>query len=199
MKTKFVYDYARPSVTATIPIFVELDSPTMVGVLIGTRRDGDTAYAGCECIPGGFLDAKVDMKDVVYADGEGLQYPEDWDEEFEASQVREGETVKQAAVREVKEETDLYIREDDLVLFHEHSNPNTDPRCHVVNLCYYAVISLQEAEHAKAGDDLQKLEFRVVDRAYYREMAFNHREILNRGIKAYFEAKEFARYRTMYK
>lgn len=191
MRHMFVYAFPRPSVTATIALLVnDPNRPNAVGVLIGTRGRKDGAYAGFECIPGGFLDAKVDMADVVEFSGDAVAFLEDYDEDLEASLVKPGETVRETAIREVLEETGLTITEDQLNLYWDHSDPNTDPRAHVVNLCYYVVLDPETAATAVAGDDLEKIEikyFELFD--LIPTMAFNHADLLKRALDKYFGAK----------
>ena len=210
MRTRYTYAFPRPSVTATIALLVELDAPEKVGAIIGTRGKADGAYAGFECIPGGFLDAKVDTNDVeieiqrhaymsigeVEENGTNVaELFEDYDIPFEEGKEAEafnkpGETIEQTAIREVLEETGLTITEDDLHLYHVHSNPNTDPRAHVVNICYFVVLSPEIAATAVAGDDLSAIEvkqFELFDNV--GTMAFNHADLLIRAIEHYFKAR----------
>jgi NUDIX domain len=204
-KPVFVYDFPRPSVTATIVIFGDHPGPVQYSVLTGVRKDKaddkHSAYPGYLCVPGGFLNAKVENKDVWgWVDGrfmniEDARYdanledaveldannPNQWD--VNENVELPGETVKQTAIREVFEETGLVIEEDELILFHESSNPNTDPRCHVVNLCYLVKIPNERLEKAVAGDDLSELkvlELELFDQM--PEMAFDHADIVNKAI-----------------
>jgi 8-oxo-dGTP diphosphatase len=88
------------------------------------------------------------------------------------------ETCRQAAVREVKEETNLDLRPEDLYIVNEYSDPATDPRGHVVNIAYYAIV--RNLNGMVAGDDLVTL----VQIPLWRtgeldeKWAFNHKDIL---------------------
>jgi ADP-ribose pyrophosphatase YjhB (NUDIX family) len=199
MKNKYVYDFPRPSVTATIGLFIQ--SPHRYGpyaALVGRRGRKDGAYAGYLCLPGGFLDAKVEEKDIyieetddqessfklgrliraIYALATSVK------DAFIAKHVKPGETVEQTAIREIEEETGLKITEDRLVLAHVHSNPDTDPRCHVVNICYYVMITEEEANSAVAGDDLEDLEMPLIGDVDSLTLAFNHNEMYRKMLAA---------------
>lgn len=185
MRVRYVYDFPRPSVTATIGLFVQdEEGKRPYATLIGRRGRKDGAYSGFLCLPGGFLDAKVEMNDVVEAAHDAVQYIEDWDKELADSLVKPGETVEETAIREIEEETGLVISQDRLVLAHVHSDPNTDPRCHVVNICYYVVISNEEADSAVAGDDLEELEMPLNREVESLTLAFNHNEIHRKMLAA---------------
>jgi ADP-ribose pyrophosphatase YjhB (NUDIX family) len=190
MKLKYVYDYPRPSVTATIAILVVENPndmfPGVIGALIGTRGRKDGAYAGFLCIPGGFLDAKVDRKDIIELSEESIFFTYDEEDEEHKELLKSGETVEDAAIREVFEETGLVISKDQLKLYHVHSDPNTDPRAHVVNICYYVLVDRETANMAKAGDDLAKLDIMTFENSYSLPvMAFNHAELLSKALEKF--------------
>lgn len=94
------------------------------------------------------------------------------------------ETVEETAVRELREEIGLDIETNRLHLFHVSSSPGTDPRAHVVNVCYWVEITDQEALTLNAADDVEEIvwmetnEYRVVK----PELAFNHAKLLARGL-----------------
>jgi ADP-ribose pyrophosphatase YjhB (NUDIX family) len=104
------------------------------------------------------------------------------------------ETLEQCAVRELREETSLVVQESDLVLFGIVSGPETDPRTHMINACYYTVITESMADTVKAGDDLtgggDNLLRWVGSMAFTRDfsMAFNHLDIARAGLLAWREA-----------
>lgn len=127
----FSYPYAKPSVTATVFAIYN-------GMLVvGTRSKWVETFPGMKCVPGGFLEARTII------DGEVIE---------------EGETVEQTAIREFEEECNVTLDGDQLILFHEHSNPLTDPRCHVVNLCYIVNLTKEQVERLQPGDDLEALD-----------------------------------------
>jgi len=127
----FVYDFAKPSVTATIFAFYN-------GMLVvGTRAKWVETFPGLKCAPGGFLEAYYKL------DGEV---------------INEGETAEETAIREFFEECGVMLDGEQLILFHEHSGVHTDPRCHVVNLCYIANLTKEQMERLMPGDDLEAID-----------------------------------------
>lgn len=195
----YVYQYPRASNTATITLLVEQDDNS-VGAIIGTRKAGGSAYPGFECIPGGFVDVKAEETDYVVEGDESYHILEIEKDEL-AEIVKPGETVEAAAIREVEEETGLKITEDRLRLYHVSSKPDTDPRCHVVNTCFYVVLTQEEAVTAKAGDDLSKIRIGSFNKENpaIKTFAFDHARLLSKAMKAYWhdrlvaEALEFYR------
>lgn len=198
MRTRYTYAFPRPSVTATIALFIQSTwNSNVEHVILGRRGRKDGAYSGYLCLPGGFLDAKVDTNDVEIevqrhhytsiagADDDGIDVAELFTDEgvvFEPGKEAEafnkpGETVEEAAIREIFEETGLVITPDRLELSHVHSAPNTDPRAHVVNICYFVVLKHEEAEKAVAGDDLEELVVESVYNVHTHNLAFNHNEL----------------------
>lgn len=101
------------------------------------------------------------------------------------------ETCRQAAVRELDEEMNLDVDPDDLILFDETSSPDTDPRCHVVNQCYYVVITNDQAATIKAGDDI--VDHTWVYTSKVPELAFNHNGIVDKAIQRYQDDLLFAK------
>ncbi len=83
-----------------------------------------------------------------------------------------GESLEEAAVREVKEETGL-----DVMLtrqFHTYSAPGRDPRFHTITTVYLA----EGAGEMTAGDDAGDAGVFTKD-TLPGDMAFDHRDILN--------------------
>lgn len=83
------------------------------------------------------------------------------------------ENLKQAGVRELKEETHIDTRKEDLILIGEYSNPDRDPRGHVIAHAYY-VKNFSGKE--KAGDDADSV--RKFPRDRLPHLAFDHAKIL---------------------
>lgn len=159
MEKNFHYLFPMTSTTATVLLILRNDvDPEASKILLGTRVDSAEVYPGYPCVPGGFLDAK-------YGD-------------------RPGECARQTAVREVMEETNITITKDQLVLFQEYSDPGQDKRAHVTSLCYYAEITPEQAEAAKAGDDLKDISWFWVG-GEIPQLAFNHNTIVRDGLKAW--------------
>ncbi len=86
--------------------------------------------------------------------------------------VRYGERVEFAVVREAREETGLKVKLHRLVGV--YSNPERDPRGHVVSVCFSA---RQVGGKLKAASDAD--EVKIFKRIPWRELAFDHAQILN--------------------
>lgn len=151
----YTYQFPRPSVTATILL---VHKPSME-FFVGYRSEDADAYPGYACLPGGFLNAKV-----------------------EGDRTQPGETTIQTAIRETEEETGVTLRERDLRLIDVRSDPLTDPRCHVVNVCYIAFVDDDQKSQAHAADDLEDYDWRkLTDINHERTYAFDHYDIIVRG------------------
>ncbi len=83
-----------------------------------------------------------------------------------------GETVEEAAKREIKEETGLDIEID--MVFGIYSSPHRDPRYHTITTVFIA--KLPENQSPLAGDDAKKCT--VFPLHNLPHMAFDHKEIL---------------------
>jgi len=84
-----------------------------------------------------------------------------------------GETVEEAVVREVREETGLRVRPERLVGV--YSDPDRDPRGHVVSVCFLCRV---EGGELRAGSDAADVE--VVDPGELspEDLAFDHYKML---------------------
>ncbi|HTY45889.1 MAG TPA: NUDIX hydrolase [Patescibacteria group bacterium] len=83
-----------------------------------------------------------------------------------------GESLEEAAAREVKEETGLELTE--LRQFHTYSDPGRDPRFHTV-----ACVFLAKGKGVpKAGDDAAGLRVIPLSRVADLACAFDHQKIL---------------------
>ncbi len=84
--------------------------------------------------------------------------------------VEYGERVEEAAVREALEETGLRVRLTKLVGV--YSDPNRDPRGHVISIAYLAE---EVGGELKAGSDAGEV---AVFKEIPRNIAFDHEKIL---------------------
>ncbi|MGQ4832916.1 MAG: NUDIX domain-containing protein [Candidatus Asgardarchaeia archaeon] len=85
--------------------------------------------------------------------------------------VEYGETVEQAAIREMKEETGLDICLLDIIGV--YSNPNRDPRGHVISIAFLARViggMLKASSDAKNARFFSKVPEKI---------AFDHKQIIN--------------------
>ena len=157
----FTYAYPMVSATATILVINGEDQE----IILGVRSQHADTHPSKFCLPGGFLDAKC----------EGCA----------------GETLEDAAARELYEELQLFVNKSRLHLFGVYSDPETDPRAHVVNVCYWIEINREETRKLQAGDDLQalvKVRFKLSPNLLQTtldDMAFNHDVILAEGLRHY--------------
>lgn len=88
-----------------------------------------------------------------------------------------GETVETAIRREVKEETGLEL--SNLELFGVYSEPDRDPRRHIISIVFTA------GGHGvpRAGDDAGRIVV-VPPRSIDRPLAFDHEQILRDYLRA---------------
>jgi 8-oxo-dGTP diphosphatase len=96
---------------------------------------------------------------------------------FPGGFVNEGETVEDAAIREVKEETSLDIELDNILGV--YSDPSRDPRGHIMSTVFVGRISdKSNNKEPMAGDDASAIKW--VDLATIEEVSFgfDHKKIL---------------------
>jgi ADP-ribose pyrophosphatase YjhB (NUDIX family) len=86
--------------------------------------------------------------------------------------VNAGESLEEAAARELAEETGLTA--SCLKQFHAFSRPDRDPRCHTLSVVFLA----QTEGKPKAADDAAFLAYFPL-KALPSPLAFDHEEILN--------------------
>lgn len=166
----FSYQFPMTSTTITL-VIVDQDNNK---VLLGKRASNAQMFPDWWSLPGGFLDAKTS--------------------------TTPGEITEQTCAREMMEETNINITNlHRFKLFGSNSDPNEDPRAHVVNLWYYIAITAEEAAQAKAGDDISELmwcSFNGPDMKNIPDLAFNHKTILYDGLNINFKlaAGKFKQY-----
>lgn len=97
-----------------------------------------------------------------------------------------GETVKAAARRELLEETGVPVEVDDLYFVGEYSEPDRDPRGHVVSMVYFADV---DKPKARAGDDAAAVLWMHPSEAYEQLLAFDHNAIIKDAIDYGFAAQ----------
>lgn len=84
-----------------------------------------------------------------------------------------GESVEQACIRELQEETGLSVDEDELKLIGIYSDPSRDVRRHTVSVAFLGQSNL---DNLQAGDDAASVE--VVKHWERQEIAFDHKDII---------------------
>jgi 8-oxo-dGTP diphosphatase len=91
------------------------------------------------------------------------------------------EDLEQAAVRELKEETDVSTGSVRLEQLGSYGAPDRDPRQRVVSVAWLAV--LPHGPEPRGGSDAAAAHWRPVDRLSRRgRLAFDHRQILRDGV-----------------
>ncbi|MGW4806412.1 NUDIX domain-containing protein [Kitasatospora sp. NPDC004272] len=89
--------------------------------------------------------------------------------------VDSGETAREAAVRELHEETGVLVDPDDLVLLGVYDEPGRDPRGRYVGAAYLARVPA--GTEARAGDDAASVHWVPLD-ALPEQLAFDHHLVL---------------------
>jgi len=130
MREKHTYDYPLPAVTVDMVIFT-INKTGQLQVLLIKRRDDP--FKDCWAVPGGFVEVGVGHK----------------------SEGDQGESLFDAAARELKEETGLDVERDGVFLeqLYTFGDPGRDPRGRVISVAYYALVSPDATARVRAGDD----------------------------------------------
>lgn len=89
------------------------------------------------------------------------------------------ETVEEAGIRELKEETGLVVKLDDLKLIGVYSAPDRDPRGHYVS---HAYSTNEYSGKLKANDDASDTDWFRLDNL--PKLAFDHLDIIRDYMKA---------------
>ena len=92
------------------------------------------------------------------------------------------ETMEECAYRELAEESGLKMLPGELILVDIRSAPGRDPRSHIVDAGYAALVSnIRKAElmsQLKAGDDASDARLEPVAELLAGELAFDHHQLL---------------------
>ncbi len=120
---------------------------------------------------------------VCVRDGKILLIERGWDPHkgslaLPGGYVDAGETAKAAAVRELKEETGIVVRETDLELVGFYDEPDRDPRGRFVSVAF-AVTVLADTV-AKAGDDAVAVQWHAPTADLH--LAFDHNRIVGDAV-----------------
>jgi 8-oxo-dGTP diphosphatase len=92
--------------------------------------------------------------------------------------VEYGETVEQAVLREVREETGLLVELAGVLGV--YSDPERDPRGHVITVCFMA---RKISGELRAATDSAEVSYYTVEEALKLDLAFDHKEILKDALK----------------
>lgn len=95
--------------------------------------------------------------------------------------ISEHETGEEAALRELKEEAG--VSHIHLQHFMVADKPGRDPRGWIISNVYFAIVPHYLLHHMQAGDDAQDVKLFSVSELKTLELAFDHREIINKAIE----------------
>ncbi|MET8703637.1 NUDIX hydrolase [Kitasatospora sp. NPDC004723] len=90
--------------------------------------------------------------------------------------LKPGETFRDAAARELGEETGVAVRPEDLVEVGYYGDPGRDPRGRVLTVAY--VVRVPDDTEARAGDDAAAVHWVPVAELADRPIAFDHGTII---------------------
>lgn len=140
--------YPKPSVTVDLVIFTVHN--TLLKILL-VKRKGHP-FQGCWALPGGFVDVGDAYKN-------------------------QGESLEDAAHRELFEETSLPRGSCFLEQLYTFGIPGRDPRTRVVGVAYYALVPSDLMSQVKAGDDAAETHWFEV--SGLPTLAFDHSQIID--------------------
>jgi 8-oxo-dGTP diphosphatase len=95
---------------------------------------------------------------------------------FPGGFVEDDETIIQAAIRELREETGVTVCEDCLEEVGLYDAVNRDPRERVISFCFFAKVPI--GTDAKGGDDAKTARFYSIEDAAPYDFAFDHAKML---------------------
>jgi 8-oxo-dGTP diphosphatase len=146
------YEYPRPALAVDMVVLTIVDLDLKVLLI----ERGEPPFRGRWALPGGF---------VRVTDDEG-----------------QGEDLDAAAVRELREETNL--RPDDVFLqqLRAFGRPGRDPRGRVVSIAYFALVPADRVPRIHAGDDAADAAWASTTRLAERDLAFDHHEIIEAAL-----------------
>jgi len=145
--------YPRPSVTVDLVIFTVRDAD--VKVLLVQRKEHP--YRHEWALPGGFVRVKDDPLD-------------------------QGESLLDAAHRELAEETGLPPRTAFLEQLYTYGRPGRDPRTRVISVAWYALIKPDLAPFVTAGTDAADVRWFSLTQMPER-LAFDHESIIQTAVE----------------
>ena len=166
------YNYPLPAVTVDMVIFTISKTGRLEALLIKRR---DEPCKDMWAFPGGFVEVGVGHK----------------------SEGDQGESLEAAAARELKEETNLHVRKDEIHMeqLFTFGDPGRDPRGRVISVAYLALVGPGPASRAQAGDDAAELKWWPMGRTvlgeerhsaqmdFLPDLAFDHASIMETALE----------------
>ena len=147
-------EYPRPAVTVDLVILTIIDAE--VRVLLVKR--GEHPFKGSWALPGGFVRVGPSASD-------------------------QGESVDDAARRELLEETGLESDRVYLEQLYTFGDAGRDPRMRVITVSYFALVRPDLAPLVRAGGDADAAKWFTVSGKKRPELAFDHRRILDTALE----------------
>lgn len=151
-------EYPKPSVTVDLVVCTVIDTDLKLLLI----RRANPPDQGKLALPGGFLDVGPS--------------PED-----------QGESLDEAAARELQEETGLPDGTSFLEQLYTFGDPGRDPRMRVITVAYYALVRPDLAPLVRAGDDAAEAGWHSVSELDLDDeaglFAFDHARILRTALR----------------
>lgn len=91
------------------------------------------------------------------------------------------ESLEQAAIRELQEETGL--SEIPLTQIHTFSDPDRDPRGRIISTCFAGRLASLDQQEPEAASDALEVGWFALDKL--PELAFDHQQIINTAAEAF--------------
>jgi len=113
---------------------------------------------------------------IVFIRRKNPPYKGSW--AFPGGFVEYGETVEEAVIREVREETGIIIKIHELLGV--YSDPARDPRGHMITVCFLAN---KTGGELKADTDAAEVSCFAANEALSMNLAFDHHKILKDALK----------------
>lgn len=146
------YEYPRPALAVDMVVLTVVDLDLKVLLI----ERGEPPFAGRWALPGGF---------VRVSDDDG-----------------QGEDLDAAAVRELREETNLRPADVFLEQLRAFGRPGRDPRGRVVSIAYFALVPADRVSRVAAGDDAADATWMSTTRLSAAKLAFDHHEIIDAAL-----------------
>ncbi len=149
-------------------------------ILLIKRKSTAEACPSMWALPGGFIDSLKGENSTIKKFIEGAETPE------------------QAAKREVKEETNLFLDDNiNILQVGIYEGNNRDPRDNEIGWSksyafFYNIpenIFNEQKENIRGLDDAEDVDWKTIDEIKNMKLAFDHSKIINDSLELYFNKK----------